>query len=60
MHQTTCASVMSKRTSCKNICQKGPPKGGGMSGQATRGTCRLGQRWQGGAAIPKAGMSAGR
>jgi hypothetical protein len=51
---------MSKRTSYENIYQKGPPKGGGTSGQVTRGTCRLGQRRQGGAANPKSGMLSGR
>jgi hypothetical protein len=39
---------------------KRTPTGGGTSGQATRGTCRLGQRRQGGAAIPKSGMLPGR
>jgi hypothetical protein len=52
-HQTTCASEMLEKTTCENFCQKGPPAGGGTSGQATRGMCHLGQRRQGGAAIPK-------
>jgi hypothetical protein len=43
-HKTTCANVMSKRTTSENICQKTPPLNGGTPAQATRGTCRLGQR----------------
>jgi hypothetical protein len=43
-HKTTCANVMSKKITSKNICQKTPPLNGGTPAQATRGTCRLGQR----------------
>jgi hypothetical protein len=46
---------MAKKTTCEKYCQKEPLLGGGTSGQATRGTCRLGQSRQEGAAIPKAG-----
>jgi hypothetical protein len=54
-HQTTCASEMLEKTTCEIFCQKGTPAGGGTFGQATRGTCRLGQRRHGGATIPKSG-----
>jgi hypothetical protein len=57
-HKTTCASEMLEKTTCRKICQKRPPTSGGTSGQATRGTCRLGRRWHGGAATANAGTSA--
>jgi hypothetical protein len=47
---------MLEKTTCKNFCQKRPPTGGGMAGQATRGTCRLGRRRHEGAATSNAGM----
>jgi hypothetical protein len=59
-NQTTCASVLSKRTTSQNYCQKRPALSGGTPGQAARGTCRLGQSRQGGAATPRAGMWLGR
>jgi hypothetical protein len=59
-HKTTCANVMSKKTTSKNFCKKRPPLGGGTAGQATRGTCRLGQRRHGGAATAVSGTSPGR
>jgi hypothetical protein len=49
---------MLEKTTCRKICQKRPPTGGGTSGQATRGTCRLGRRRHGGAATANAGTSA--
>jgi hypothetical protein len=55
-HKTTCASEMLEKTTCRKICQKRPPMGGGMFGQATRGTCRLGRRRQVHAATAKVGM----
>jgi hypothetical protein len=55
-NQTTCASVLSKRTTSEFFCQKRPPRGGGTPGQATRGTCRLGQCRQACAADANAGM----
>jgi hypothetical protein len=55
-HKTTCASEMLEKTTCRKICQKRPPTGGGTSGQTTRGTCRLGRRRHGGAATKNAGM----
>jgi hypothetical protein len=57
-NQTTCASVLSKRTTSEKVWQKRPPGGGGTSGQATRGTCRLGQRRHVHAATANAGTSA--
>jgi hypothetical protein len=54
--QTTCASVLAKRTTSEKDCQKRPVLSGGTPGQATRGTCRLGQSRQGGAATCVAGM----
>jgi hypothetical protein len=59
-HWTTCTNEMSKRTTFENICQKIPPLSGGTPGQATHGTCRLGQSRQGGAAIVITGMVPGR
>jgi hypothetical protein len=53
---TTCTNEMAKKTTYEKYCQKEPLLGG----QATRGTCRLGQSRQEGAAIPKAGMFPGR
>jgi hypothetical protein len=50
------ANLMSERTTSENFCQKRPLLSGGTPGQATRGTCRLGQCRQGGAATPIAGM----
>jgi hypothetical protein len=47
---------MLEKTTCRKICQKRPPTGGGTSGQATRGTCRLGRRRHGVAATAIAGM----
>jgi hypothetical protein len=55
--ETTCANVMSERTTSQNHCQKRPLRSGGTPRQATRGTCRLGQCRQGGAAIPISGRS---
>jgi hypothetical protein len=55
--QTTCASVLLKKTTSEKDCQKRPPSGGGTPGQATRGTCRLAQSRHGGAATPEAGNS---
>jgi hypothetical protein len=55
-HQTTCTSEMLEKTTCENYCQKEPPVGGGTPGQATRGTCRLGQCRQGDAATAITGM----
>jgi hypothetical protein len=55
-HKTTCASEMLEKTTCQKICQKRPPTSGGTSGEATRGTCRLGRRRQVHAATAKAGM----
>jgi hypothetical protein len=49
---------MSKKTTCKKICQKGPRLSGGTSGQATRITCRLGQIRQALAAIAEIDMLA--
>jgi hypothetical protein len=40
---TTCTNEMAKKTTCKKYYQKEPLLGGGTSGQATCGTCRLGQ-----------------
>jgi hypothetical protein len=54
-HRTTCTSEMSKKTTSKKICQKRPHLGGGMSGQATHGTCRLGQKRHQPATIANAG-----
>jgi hypothetical protein len=45
-----------KRTTSEKDCQKRPVLSGGTPGQATRGTCRLGQSRQGGAATYVAGM----
>jgi hypothetical protein len=50
-HETTCASEMLEKTTCENFCQKRPPTSGGTPGQATRGTCRLGQCRQAPAAV---------
>jgi hypothetical protein len=58
--QTTCASVLAKRTTSENHCQKGPALSGGTPGQAARGTCRHCHRRQGGAAYTIAGMWLGR
>jgi hypothetical protein len=55
-HQTTSTSERLEKTPSENYCQKGPPVSGGTPGQATRGTCRLGHRRQGGAATAIAGM----
>jgi hypothetical protein len=55
--ETTCTNEMSKETTSENHCQKRPPTSGGTPGQPTRGTCRLGQCRQGGAAIPVSGRS---
>jgi hypothetical protein len=54
-HKTTCANVMSKRTTSEKICQKTPPLNGGTLAQATRGMCRLGQRRHPLAAITNSG-----
>jgi hypothetical protein len=59
-NQTTCATVLSKRTTSEIICQKGPLLSGGTSGQATRSTCRLGRRRHGAAASRVAGMWSSR
>jgi hypothetical protein len=56
--KTTCASEMSKKTTCGKIYQKGSRLSGGTSGQATRVTCRLGQIRQALAATPNTGMLA--
>jgi hypothetical protein len=56
--ETTCANVLSKKTPYEKNCQKRPLLGGGMSGQATRVTCRLGQSRHAPAATPKAGKLA--
>jgi hypothetical protein len=53
---TSCTNEMLKRTTSEKFCQKRPPLSGGTSGQATRGTCRLGRRRHGGAATANAGM----
>jgi hypothetical protein len=55
-HQTTCASEMLEKTTCEIFYQKRPPVDGGTPGQATRGTCRLGQCRQAPAAVRIAGM----
>jgi hypothetical protein len=55
-HETTRASEMLEKTTCEIFCQKGPPTDGGTPGQATRGTCRLGQCRQAPAADAKPGM----
>jgi hypothetical protein len=57
---TTCTNEMAKKTTCEKYCQKEPLLGGGTSGQATCGTCRLVRSRQEGAAIPKVGMFPGR
>jgi hypothetical protein len=57
-HETTCASEMLEKTTCKNFCQKRPPTSGGTPGQATRGTCRLGQCRQAPAAVAIGGTLA--
>jgi hypothetical protein len=54
--ETTCTNEMAKETTSENICQKRPLPSGGTPGQATRGTCRLGQCRQGPAAVPSSGM----
>jgi hypothetical protein len=54
--ETTCTNEMAKETTSENICQKRPLLSGGTPGQATRGTCRLGQCRQGLAAVPSSGM----
>jgi hypothetical protein len=59
-HKTTCASKMLEKITCRKICQKRPPTGGGTSGQATRGTCRLGRRRHGGEVGPAATAKSGR
>jgi hypothetical protein len=56
-HETTCASEMLEKTTCEKFCQKRPPMSGGTPGQATRGTCRLGQCRQASAAVAVAGTS---
>jgi hypothetical protein len=43
-HETTCINGMAKKITSEIICQNTPPLSGGTPGQATRGTCRLGQR----------------
>jgi hypothetical protein len=55
-HKTTCTTEMLEKTTCPKICQKRPPISGGMAGQATRGTCRLGRCRHGGAASSVTGM----
>jgi hypothetical protein len=55
-HETTCLSEMLEKTTYENFCQKRPPTSGGTPGQATRGTCRLGQGRQAPAAVAVAGM----
>jgi hypothetical protein len=55
-HKTTCANVMSERITSEIFCQRRPLLSGGTPRQATRGTCRLGQCRQGGAATTIAGM----
>jgi hypothetical protein len=54
-HETTCPSEMLEKTTCEIFCQKRPPTSGGTPGQATRGTCRLGQCRQAPAAVAVAG-----
>jgi hypothetical protein len=56
--ETTCATILSKKTPYEKIYQKRPLLGGGMSGQATCVTCRLGQSRHAPAATPKAGKLA--
>jgi hypothetical protein len=53
--KTTSVNKLSKKTTCKNICQKRPPLGGGKSGQLTRGTYRHWQSRHVLAAIARAG-----
>jgi hypothetical protein len=53
--ETTSTSVLPERTTSEIFCQKRPPGSGGSEAQATRGTCRLGQSRQGGAAYAKPG-----
>jgi hypothetical protein len=57
-HETTCASEMLEKTTYKKFCQKRPPTSGGTPGQATRGTCRLGQCRQAPAAVAIGGTLA--
>jgi hypothetical protein len=47
---------MLEKTTCEKFCQKRPPTSGGTPGQATCGTCRLGQCRQAPAAVRIAGM----
>jgi hypothetical protein len=54
--ETTCTNEMAKETTFEIICQKRPAVSGGTPGQATRGTCHLGQCRQGLAAVASAGM----
>jgi hypothetical protein len=56
-HKTTCANVIPKKTTSEFFCQKRPAIGGGRPGQATHGTCRLGQHRQGSAANAISGTS---
>jgi hypothetical protein len=57
---TTCTNEMSKRTTFEKICQKRLPLSGGIPGQATCGTYRLGRSRQEGAAFVIAAKSPGR
>jgi hypothetical protein len=57
-HKTTCTNEMSKRTTFEKNCQKTPPGNGGTLAEATRGTCRLGQRRHHLAAITNSGTLA--
>jgi hypothetical protein len=57
--KTTCVDEMSEKTTCEIFCQKRPPLSGGMSGQLTRGICRLGRSRLAHAAWDKAGKLPG-
>jgi hypothetical protein len=59
-HKTTCTSEMLEKNTCRKICQKRLPTGGGTAGQAARETCRLGRRRQVHATTAKAGMWLGK